>query len=119
MKVSVATSLFAVVSAFLCGEAGAADFSLANLRAICESANPIDGRVCQFYIFGVSEGIILGRQTASTPNAFCLPDGLDAKEMAAKVQEMMGLVGSGSDNLPAASMVGAALNNAYPCPKSK
>jgi hypothetical protein len=116
------TLMRSIVIALCVGTAAAAapppELSGNDLLAICAADDPTHVAECQFFIFGVWEGIELGRETASNPRAFCLPDGIDAKMMTVEVKKLMPFLGKKLLQLPAVGTVGAVFTNAYPCKNS-
>jgi hypothetical protein len=94
------------------------DWTAAELYSACVSTDTVRAAQCRFFVLGVAHGIMLGRSTSNVPNVFCVPEGADATSMAALVLGMMRLLDRNYLELPAVSMVAAALNSAYPCPNA-
>jgi hypothetical protein len=121
----------ALVFATLASHAANADeLSAGQLYAFCTSTDAVATAACRFYILGVVQGIGMGdgatmgadrKLRSRNKTHFCIPDEASQARMVAVFQDTVRLlVTKYPEDLksPAVSIVDAAMNHAFPCPRS-
>jgi len=95
-----------------------------DLQQICISSDAQSKSACQFYIFGITQGISLGMSIADGKTSGgrpCVPPGLDSAAIELAVKMKMGqdlMVYPDDRKLEASGLVGAILASTFPCRKS-
>jgi hypothetical protein len=99
------------------------------LYSFCNAKDELTNTACRFYILGVVQGIGFAggsvmndnsRLIAGRKTSFCAPENMSGSEMVAVFQKSMQSLGqmhAGDFKLPAVSLISAAMNRAFPCPK--
>ena len=103
----------------------ASEMTAGDLYSLCTSADESDLSACNFYVFGVVQGVILGstitanRKFVEKKNTvICLPDTVSQNQMAAIVRDTLKLtfaVYPRDRDLPAAGVVTAVFLQKFPC----
>ena len=103
----------------------ASEMTAGDLYSLCTSADESDLSACNFYVFGVVQGVILG--SAMTANrkfveknntVICLPDAVSRNQMVAIVRDTLRMtfaVYPRDRDLPAAGVVTAVFLQKFPC----
>jgi len=102
----------------------ASEMTAGDLYSLCTSADESDLSACNFYIFGVVQGVILGstmtanRKFVEKKNTvICLPDAVSQNQMVAIVRDALKLtfaVYPRDRDLPAAGVVTAVFLQKFP-----
>ena len=84
----------ALLALLLAGPATAGEMTAGNLYSLCASADESNLTACNFYVFGVVQGVILGstmtanRKFVEKKNTvICLPDAVSRIQMVAIVRD--------------------------------
>ena len=103
----------------------ASEMTAGDLYSLCTSAVESDLSACNFYVFGVVQGVILG--SAMTANrkfvekkntVICLPDAVSQNQMVAIVKDTLKMtfaVYPRDRDLPAPGVVTAVFLQKFPC----
>jgi hypothetical protein len=103
----------------------ASEMTAGDLYSLCTSADESDLSACNFYVFGVVQGVILG--SAMTANrkfvekkntVICLPDAVSQNQMVAIVKDTLKMtfaVYPRDRDLPAPGVVTAVFLQKFPC----
>jgi hypothetical protein len=112
----------AVLALVLVGAAGPAPggdrMTVIALQAMCAAADEASQRACQFYILGVAEGVAMQAEADSDSPRICLPAKLDATAMERVVAKAISdelRIAPAERDRPAIEIVGAAIEQAFPC----
>ena len=104
--------------------ASAQEMTAGDLQKICIASDAQSKSACQFYIFGVAQGINLGMSIADGKTSGgrpCVPSGMDSAAIELAVKMKMGqdlMVFPDDRKLEATGFVGAILISTFPCRKS-
>ena len=103
----------------------ASEMTAGDLYSLCTSADESDLSACNFYLFGVVQGVILGstmtanRKFAEKKNTvICLPDAVSRNQMVAIVRDTLKMtfaVYPRDRDLAAAGVVTAVFLQKFPC----
>ena len=116
MMIAIGMRVLAATACILVASQGifAAQMTTADLLSLCKS----DENACRLYILGVSEGASLAAGMAKNSMHFCVPEGVTATEMRLIFERLARedvKRFSGDLQIPAVSMVGAAMSRQFPC----
>jgi hypothetical protein len=92
-----------------------------ELYSFCNSSDQAVKNVCRKYILGAVQGIALATAKANDKRTFCMPDNMEEVQLVAIVQNTMRVDFAAfpqDRNLPAISIIFAAMIRAFPCPNS-
>ena len=93
--------------------------STGDLMRACESASGTSGALlCSSYMNGLGAGILADQIAREDGTAICLPNGISTDEIRNTIKTYVDGKSIAILNLPAGSVVAAAMQSAYPCPKS-
>ena len=120
------TATLALLALLLARPAMAAsEMTAGDLYSLCTSADESDLSACNFYIFGVVQGVILGstmtanRKFVEKKNTvICLPDAVSRNQMVAIVRDTLKMtfaVYPRDRDLAAARVVTAVFLQKFPC----
>ena len=120
---AISAALLCLCLQCLSANASAADgdFTLGDLRQVCQDPGKETHTVCRFYIFGVSQGIALGMDMAdgkTKGGRTCIPDGTSSPALESAIKKRMGellTVYPNDAKLEASGAIGALLVNLFPC----
>ena len=115
----------ALLALLLAGPATAGEMTAGNLYSLCASADESNLTACNFYVFGVVQGVIL-RSTMTANRKFvekkntviCLPDAVSRNQMVAIVRDTLKMtfaVYPRDRDLAAAGVVTAVFLQKFPC----
>jgi hypothetical protein len=103
----------------------ASEMTAGDLYSLCTSADESDLSACNFYVFGVVQGVILGatmtanRKFVEKKNTvICLPDAVSRNQMVAIVRDTLKMtfaVYPRDRDLPAAGVVTAVFLQKFAC----
>jgi len=103
----------------------ASEMTAGDLYSLCTSADESDLSACNFYVFGVVQGVILGatmtanRKFVEKKNTvICLPDAVSQNQMVAIVRDTLKMtfaVYPRDRDLAAAGVVTAIFLQKFPC----
>ena len=103
----------------------ASEMTAGDLYSLCTSADESDLSACNFYVFGVVQGVILGstitanRKFVEKKNTvICLPDAVSQNQMVAIVRDTLKMtfaVYPRDRDLPAPGVVTAVFLQKFPC----
>ena len=103
----------------------ASEMTAGDLYSLCTSADESDLSACNFYVFGVVRGVILGstmtanRKFVEKKNTIiCLPDAVSQNQMVAIVKDTLKMtfaVYPRDRDLPAPGVVTAVFLQKFPC----
>jgi len=103
----------------------ASEMTAGDLYSLCTSADESDLSACNFYVFGVVQGVILGstmtanRKFVEKKNTvICLPGTVSRDQMVAIVRDTLRMtfaVYPRDRDLPAAGVVTAVFLQKFPC----
>ena len=103
----------------------ASEMTAGDLYSLCASADESDLSACNFYVFGVVQGVILGstitanRKFVEKKNTIiCLPDAVSQNQMVAIVRDTLKMtfaVYPRDRDLPAPGVVTAVFLQKFPC----
>lgn len=117
-------SSFALAPAKATGEMTAGD-----LYALCTSADQNASTACRFYVLGVVQGTEMGDGAYMAANRqllerrktiLCLSEGVSQSQMVSFVRDALKIdliAYPGDKELPATSLIVAAMNRKFPCPR--
>ena len=115
----------ALLALLLAGPATAGEMTAGNLYSLCASADESNLTACNFYVFGVVQGVILGstmtanRKFVEKKNTvICLPDAVSQNQMVAIVKDTLKMtfaVYPRDRDLPAPGVVTAVFLQKFPC----
>ena len=115
----------ALLALLLAGPATAGEMTAGNLYSLCASGDESSLTACNFYVFGVVQGVILGstltanRKFVEKKNTvICLPDAVSRNQMVAIVRDTLKMtfaVYPRDRDLPAAGVVTAVFLQKFPC----
>ena len=119
-------AMLALLALLLASPAKAAsEMTAGDLYSLCASADESDLSACNFYVFGVVQGVILGstmtanRKFVEKNNTvICLPDAVSRNQMVAIVRDTLRMtfaVYPRDRDLPAAGVVTAVFLQKFPC----
>jgi len=102
--------------------AQAAEMTAGDLQQLCSSQKLDLDSACRFYIMGIVQGITIGMgmadgQVGGKP---CIPDDLPMTKLETVVKAQLGadlMVNPQDKELPASSLVGAAIATTFKCQK--
>ncbi len=118
MKTFFVTLIFSAVTTVSLVQAAPAEMTAADLYSFCNSHDPSVEPACRFYILGVVQGIGIGSGAANDKSHFCVPDDVPASQLVGifkKTAEVLQKNFPADMNSPAASIVGAAMAQKFPC----
>jgi hypothetical protein len=118
MKAFFTTLIFAAVTAVSVVQAAPVEMTAADLYSFCNSHDHSMEQACRFYILGVVQGIGIGAGVANDKSHFCVPDDIPGSQLVEtfkKTAEVLKKNFPTDMNSPAASIVGAAMVQKFPC----
>ena len=119
------TTTLVLLALLLAGPGAAGEMTAGNLYSLCASADESNLTACNFYVFGVVQGVILGstltanRKFVEKKNTvICLPDAVSQNQMVAIVRDTLKMtfaVYPRDRDLAAAGVVTAVFLQKFPC----
>lgn len=93
-----------------------------DLAQLCTGTDHVSVNACRIYILGVTQGIKVGIRMAAGKGAAsrpCVPPGISAEELEAKIKKKLATLDADSGQRDAAGFIGAALATEFPCGRGK
>ena len=93
-----------------------------DLAQLCTGTDHVSVNACRIYILGVTQGIKVGIRMAGGRSAVsrpCVPPGISAAELEAKLKKKLAALDADSGQRDAAGFIGAALAAEFPCSGEK
>ena len=114
--------LLTLAAPALAAEPGPMTVADLHYRKFARPSDDYSKAACQFFIFGVAQGVRLAAATLGDKTHYCIPDDLSATAMELAVKLAIGqdlMVFPADRDLEASGFVGGALIKAFPCPQGK
>lgn len=94
------------------------EMNVDDLKTLCAGADEASKAGCKFYILGVADGIGVANAATAHQKTLCVPDSISSLTMTSVVRKSIGedlMMFPDDKDLPANSLVGAALAGHFPC----
>jgi Rap1a immunity proteins len=112
----------AITALLLASPAFSNEMTTGDLQRICASSDSMDVGSCQFFIFGVSQGIGVGVSIAKAKPSVCIPPNTSISALEALVKDVINkdlTLNPQDGDLAADGFIGAVLTQNFPCKKIK
>ena len=89
-----------------------------DLAQLCSGSDHVSVNACRIYMLGVTQGIAVGIHMAAAASAAsrpCVPPGISAEELEARLKKKLASLDADSGQRDAAGFIGAALAARFPC----